>query len=67
MLKKLVCNYKCKVIYFGNPRVRTLLMQKKIEISYDLPKGCNLGKRREKFVEYKMPSEITKEYNVEQM
>ncbi|BFH72285.1 DUF302 domain-containing protein [Sulfurisphaera javensis] len=57
---------KCKVLYFGNPRVGTLLMQKKIEISLDLPLRLALWEKDgECFVEYKLPSEIAKEYDVE--
>ena len=57
---------KCKVIYFGNPRVGTLLMQKKIEVSYDLPLRVAIWEKGgEVFIEYKMPSEIAKEYNIE--
>jgi len=57
---------KCKVIYFGNPRAGTLLMQKKIEVSYDLPLRVAIWEKGgEVYVEYKMPSEIAKEYNIE--
>ena len=57
---------KSKVIFFGNPKVGGLLMQKKIEISYDLPMRVAIWEKEgEVFVGYRMPSEIAKEYNIE--
>lgn len=55
---RLVMN-PAKVIYFGNPRVGTLLMQEKIEICYDLPLRIAIFEKDNScYLEYKMPSEI---------
>ncbi|BAB66906.1 DUF302 domain-containing protein [Sulfurisphaera tokodaii] len=57
---------KCKVLYFGNPKVGTILMQKKIEISYDLPLRVSIWEKDgETYIAYKLPSEIAKEYSIE--
>ncbi|MBP1357404.1 MAG: DUF302 domain-containing protein [Sulfolobus sp.] len=57
---------KCKVFYFGNPKVGTILMQKNISIAYELPLRVALWEEGgETYVGYKLPSEIAEEYKVE--
>ncbi|EWG06481.1 MAG: hypothetical protein ASUL_09324 [Candidatus Aramenus sulfurataquae] len=54
-----------KVIIFGNPRAGTILMQINRKISYDLPLRIAIWKENnEVYIEYKMPSEIAKEYGI---
>ncbi|ARM74778.1 DUF302 domain-containing protein [Acidianus manzaensis] len=56
---------KAKVIFFGNPKVGTLLMQEKIEICYDLPLRIAVFEKNNKcFLEYKLPSDFTEEYQI---
>jgi len=54
-----------KVIFFGNPKAGTILMQVNRKISYDLPLRIAVWKENnEVYIEYKMPSEIAKEYGI---
>ncbi len=54
-----------KVIFFGNPRAGTILLQANRKISYDLPLRIAVWKENnEVYLEYKIPSEITKEYGI---
>ncbi|AWR97974.1 DUF302 domain-containing protein [Acidianus sulfidivorans JP7] len=55
-----------RVIIFGNPAAGTILMQIDRKISYDLPLRIAIWKddNNNTFVEYKMPSEIAKEYGI---
>jgi len=54
-----------KVIFFGNPRAGTVLMQINKKISYELPLRIAIWKENnEVYIEFKMPSEIAKEYGI---
>lgn len=56
-----------KVIYFGNPKVGTLLMQANRSISYELPLKIGIWSENGKtFIGYKKPSEIASEYGIPQ-
>lgn len=59
---------RAKVIYFGNPKVRTLLMQEMIEICYDLPLSIAVFEKNSSCcIKYKMPKEVIKEYNIRRL
>ena len=56
---------KTKLYIFGNPSAGTLLMQRRREISYDLPLRILLWEEDGKVnISYKLPSEIAREYGL---
>lgn len=59
---------RTKLFIFGNPSVGTLLMQRRREVGYDLPLRILLWEDQGRvFLTYKLPSEIAREYGLEDL